>query len=102
MPNGWWRLSAAIRASRSGCHADRLREAVPLRYPSRVCSTLGEAIDRLTEAIDQLARDARGGGSGPELAARVADLWMMVSALDPEMARRSRGYAAPADGAPSA
>jgi hypothetical protein len=30
----------------------------------------------------------------------VADLWLMVSALDPELARRSRGYTTPADGVP--
>jgi hypothetical protein len=66
-----------------------------------VCSITGDAIDRLAEAIDQLASDAQGETSGLELAARVADLWLMVSALDPEMARRSQRYAAPADGAPS-
>jgi hypothetical protein len=63
---------------------------------------MGDAIDRLAEAIDQLASDAQGETSGLELAARVADLWLMVSALDPEMARRSQRYTAPADGAPSA
>jgi hypothetical protein len=67
-----------------------------------VCSITGDAIDRLAEAIDQLASDAQGETSGLELAARVADLWLMVSALDPEMARRSQLYVAPADGAPSA
>jgi hypothetical protein len=36
-----------------------------------------------------------------ELAARIAMLWQMVSDLDPELARRARRYAAPADGAPS-
>jgi hypothetical protein len=66
-----------------------------------VCSITGDAIDRLAEAIDQLASDAQGETSGLELAARVADLWLMVSALDPEMARRSQRYVAPADGAPS-
>jgi hypothetical protein len=74
---------------------------------------MGDAIDRIAEAIDQLASDAHGDISGPELAARVADLWLMLSALDPELARRKQGYGAiipggpepaepPADGAPRA
>jgi hypothetical protein len=69
-----------------------------------VCSITGAAIDRIAEAIDQLARDARGdsGQQEPgELAARVAELWLMVSALDPELARRKEHYTKPADGAPS-
>jgi len=69
-----------------------------------VCSITGAAIDRIAEAIDQLARDARGdsGQREPgELAARVAELWLMVSALDPELARRKERYTKPADGAPS-
>jgi hypothetical protein len=65
-----------------------------------VCSSTGDAIDRIVEAIDQLANDARGEISGRELAARVADLWLMVSALDPELARRSQGYTTSADGVP--
>jgi hypothetical protein len=65
-----------------------------------VCSITGDAIDQLADAIDQLASDARGGTSGRELAARVADLWLMVSALDPEMARRSQRYTTPTDGTP--
>jgi hypothetical protein len=70
---------------------------------------MGDAIDRIAEAIDQLASDAHGDVSEPELAARVADLWMRLSALDPELARRKQGYGAggmetqpPADGAPRA
>jgi len=87
-------------AARAGSPPDRLRPAIGLGYPSRVCSIMGDAIDRIAEAIDQLASDAQGEISGRELAARVADLWMMVSALDPELARRSQGYTTPADGAP--
>jgi hypothetical protein len=59
-----------------------------------VCSNTGDAVDRLAAAIDQLARDARGDASDPALAARVAALWQMVSDLDPELARRTRGYTA--------
>ena len=70
---------------------------------------MGDAIDRIAEAIDQLARDAHGDFSEQELAARVADLWLMLSALDPELARRKQGYGTgeaetepTADGAPPA
>jgi hypothetical protein len=66
---------------------------------------MGDAIDRIAEAIDQLAIDARGQGGEVKpaaLAARVAELWLMVSALDPELARRRQRYTTPADGAPSA
>jgi hypothetical protein len=69
-----------------------------------VCSTQGDAIDRIAEAIDQLASDAHGesGETDPgALAARIADVWSMISALDPELARRKREYTTPADGAPS-
>jgi hypothetical protein len=84
--------------------SDRLRRTGPACYPSRVCSIRGEAIERIAEAIDQLANDAQREGPGTDLAARVADIWLMVTALDPELARRQRRYTAsttPADGAPS-
>lgn len=87
-------------ATRWTSRAERLRRNGRLRYPSRVCSIMGDAIDRIAEAIDQLANDAQGEVSGPELAARVAELWLMVSALDPELARRSQRYTTPADGPP--
>ena len=89
----------------AGSRADSLRRTRRLRYPSRVCSIMGDAIDQIADAIDQLASDARGQ-SGQEdsgaLAARVAELWLRVSALDPELARRKQRYTGPADGAPSA
>jgi hypothetical protein len=84
--------------------SDLLRRTGPAGYPSRVCSIRGEAIDRIADAIDQLASDAQREGPGTDLAARVADIWLMVTALDPELARRQRRYTAsttPADGAPS-
>jgi hypothetical protein len=68
--------------------------ASPAGYPSSVCSNTGDAIDRVAAAIDQLASDVHGSASEPELAARVAGLWQMVSDLDPELARRTRGYTA--------
>jgi hypothetical protein len=83
-------------------HAKGPASPVPVGYDSSVCSNTGDAVDRLAAAIDQLASDVRGSASEPELAARVADLWQMVSDLDPELARRARGYTAPPGGAPSA
>ena len=59
-----------------------------------MCSSTGDAVDRLAAAIDQLAGDVHGHANDPELAARVAGLWQMVSDLDPELARRARGYTA--------
>lgn len=98
--NGRWRLPRPRPNPAAGGPAEWLRPGIGLRYPSRVCSSTGDAIDRIVEAIDQLANDARGEISGRELAARVADLWLMVSALDPELARRSQGYTTSADGVP--
>jgi hypothetical protein len=77
--------------------ADRAR----VRYDSPVCSNTGDAVNRLAAAIDQLANDARDDASDPELAARVAGLWQMVSDLDPELARRAQGYTALPGGATS-
>jgi hypothetical protein len=88
----------------AGSPADRLRPAAPLGYPSPVCSITGDAIGRIAEAIDQLASDvqAESGEMDPgALAARIAEVWSMISALDPELARRRREYTAPADDAPS-
>jgi hypothetical protein len=70
-----------------------------------VCSITGDAIDRITAAIDQLAsdaRDARAGTNEDELTTRVATLWQMISDLDPELARRAQRYTGPVDGGPSA
>jgi hypothetical protein len=69
-----------------------------------VCSTTGDAIDRIAAAIDQLASDARNAGDSAfdgELATRIAGLWLMIGDLDPELARRAQRYTTPADGAPS-
>jgi hypothetical protein len=104
---GPWRLSR-VGPPHGGSRADWLRPGSRLGYPSPVCSTTGDAIDpidRIAAAIDQLASDAQGDSGEAEpgaLAARVAELWLMVSALDPELARRKQRYTRPADGAPSA
>jgi hypothetical protein len=70
-------------------------------YHPPVCSNMGDAVDRIAAAIDQLATDVQDKAGEPEMARRVADLWQMVSDLDPELARRQRGYAVPVDDAPS-
>jgi hypothetical protein len=83
------------------------RAVRPVGYDSRVCSTTGDAIERIAAAIDQLASDARdaegarGAAGQRELRKRVACLWEMISDLDPELARRARRYTAPADDGPS-
>ena len=65
-------------------------------------SNTGDEIGRIATAIDQLESDARGMADEAELTSRIATLWQMVSALDPELARRARRYTAPADGTPPA
>jgi hypothetical protein len=68
-------------------------------YPSPVCSILGDAIDQIAAAIDELACDVREGPESGQHMARVADIWLMVAALDPELGRRVRRYTAPTDSA---
>jgi hypothetical protein len=70
-------------------------------YPSRVCSSQGEALHRIAAAIDQLAADAQGSADPQELTTRVAGVWEMISDLDPELARRAQAYTANEGGAPS-
>jgi hypothetical protein len=99
IPNEAHRLWYPPLLPTAGSLTERLRRAVKVRYPSPVCSIQGDAIDRIAEAIDQLASDV-GEAGGPELAARVAELWLMVSALDPELARRQQRYTTSADDMP--
>ena len=66
-------------------------------YPSPVRSIPGAAIDQIIMAIDQLASDVRADpGSAQHAssqhAARIADIWGMVTSLDPDLARRVSGY----------
>ena len=110
LQNGRWFLAAGTLNPRAGRTASACRPGelatskIPAGYHSPVCSSTGDAIDRIAAAIDQLASDAsdaNGAASEAELTARVAALWQMVSDLDPELARRARRYTGPADGAPS-
>jgi len=71
-------------------------------YHSPVRSNTGDEIGRIATAIDQLESDVRNGAGEADLTTRIALLWEMVSALDPELARRAQRYTAPPGGAPSA
>jgi hypothetical protein len=75
-----------------------LRRLGSAGYSSPVCSIQGDAIDQIAMAIDQLAHDvqADSGVLGTvDYTARVADIWLMVTALDPDLARLVRRYMAP-------
>ena len=64
-----------------------------------MCSIQGDAIDQIAVAIDQLARDLQADSGVPrtvDYTARVADIWLMVTALDPDLARLVTRYLAPA------
>ncbi|MCP2340512.1 hypothetical protein [Actinomadura rupiterrae] len=60
-----------------------------------MCSPEGEGIDRLADAIDDLADAATDALTPEEVAARIAGLWSIVEALDPEIARRRSRYDTP-------
>jgi hypothetical protein len=66
-------------------------------YPSPVCSIMGDAIDQIAAAIDELARDVREGPGSVQYTARVSDIWLMVAALDPGLGTRIRRYTATTD-----
>ena len=48
----------------------------------------------MAEAIDRLEAD-RGNMDAADLEARVAVVWLMVSEIDPELARLASGYDQP-------
>ncbi len=56
-----------------------------------MCSTPDPRLTRIGTAIDELAEDA-AGEAVDTLAARLAELWAMVAAIDPELAQRLPGY----------
>lgn len=81
----------------------RLRLTEQNRYHPLVCSTLEGAIDpieRIAAAIDQVARDAHDLADEPALTARIAEIWLMLGTLDPNLARRQQKYTMPVDGGP--
>lgn len=57
-----------------------------------MCSIEDVAIAEIISAIDQLAADSRAGLAPSAMRARVAALWAMLAALDPELARLSAAY----------
>ena len=59
-----------------------------------MCSIDESAIQRVTEAIDQLDADRKSADSS-DLEARVAEVWAMVRDVDPELARLASRYANP-------
>ena len=63
-----------------------------------VCSSEGAPIAEVISAIDQLAEDAGTGLPAAEMSSRVAALWAMLTALDPELARLRAAYEGPRDG----
>jgi hypothetical protein len=58
-----------------------------------MCSMPDPRLALIGTAIDELAEDAAGEGVDT-LAGRLADLWAMVAAIDPELAQRLPGYRA--------
>lgn len=56
-----------------------------------MCSMPDPRLALIGTAIDELAEDAAGEGLDT-LHRRLAELWAMVAALDPELAQRLLGY----------
>jgi hypothetical protein len=56
-----------------------------------MCSTPDPRLARIGTAIDELAAAARAEGVDA-VAGRLAELWAMVVAMDPELAQRVPGY----------
>jgi hypothetical protein len=57
-----------------------------------VCSNEDEAIAEVISAIDQLAADCGAGLAAADMRSRVARIWSMLAALDPELARLTAAY----------
>ncbi len=63
-----------------------------------MCSMRGDRLAEIGQAIDQLAADypaALRDGQDDDVAGRLARIWLMISDLDPELARRLPGYGLP-------
>ena len=63
-----------------------------------VCSIEDGTIAEVISAIDQLAADAGAGMVAADMRSRVAGIWAMLAALDPELARLSAAYEQPTEG----
>ena len=57
-----------------------------------MCSTPDPRLALIGAAIDELAENAAGAGVDT-VAARLAEVWAMVAAVDPGLAQRLPGYA---------
>ncbi|POM26337.1 hypothetical protein BTM25_07340 [Actinomadura rubteroloni] len=57
-----------------------------------MCSTYGERMARLQQAIDDLAADGPAGLPPDVLVERIALLWTLVETVDPDIARRRTRY----------
>jgi hypothetical protein len=60
-----------------------------------MCSTTGELLARLGQAIDDLAAESREqahAAAAGDVADRLAGAWAMLAELDPELAKRLAGY----------
>jgi hypothetical protein len=71
-----------------------------------MCSTMDAQLGRICRAIEELAaRSASGDGAprrtapvaAPDDIARLAAIWDMIAAADPELAKRLPGYLTPPD-----
>jgi hypothetical protein len=56
-----------------------------------MCSMPDPRLTLIGTAIDELAAEARADGADA-VAGRLAELWAMVAAMDPELAQRLPGY----------
>jgi hypothetical protein len=75
-----------------------VRAGRPPDYRSSVCSTPEAALEELARALDELAADIGAGVAPGQLAGRIDRLWGMITALDPELARRRSRYECTPDG----
>ena len=67
-----------------------------------VCSNEDGAITEVISAIDQLAADCGAGLAAADMRSRVARIWSMLAALDPELARLTAAYDRPVPDQPPA
>jgi hypothetical protein len=67
------------------------------RYYPMVCSIEDGAIAEVISAIDQLAADSGAGLTPADMRSRVAGIWAMLAALDPELARLTAAYEQPTE-----
>jgi hypothetical protein len=87
-------IHSGVITNVDGSCAEGPARGPPDCYDSMVCSIEGDALRRVTEAIERLEAD-RQNTDAADLEARVAAVWSMVSEIDPELARLASGYDKP-------